>query len=382
MDWSWLPVPTPPLTSAPEWISFPIPAHKQPLPSALPVVAIFRLGGGLSKASRCYQPWLLASESARLPGQYAMYCLKQDTFAPPSDGAKGLQHVDIGLLHGKLLGTFNSATQLQDAGDCVRRETGNHYLFSMQSRKQWQLLDGDVGELPLLKYANDVHGSGDVANAALINGRMFALVRIRVLWVQWVYGWSQSMWREIVAGDGPTHSRTPPSIAPGRVAAPGPHTQVTRASALSRVMGYSAGSGYHYSQNPPEWFDESVSARMYCCQHGFVCFEGECDTSLTPICSRKQCEVEARTWYQQHLRETCTAEAGSSSETQPRQSLSDRWQMASSRHEQAAAQQAEQLSPEELVRSDAGGSEFGFVRCTYPDDLDSKQALLWCLDTI
>ena len=39
-------------------------------------------------------------------------------------------------------------------------------------------------------------------------------------------------------------------------------------------------------------------------------------------------------------------------------------------------------SPLILVRSDAGGSEVGFVRFTYPDDLDSKQALLWCLDTI
>jgi hypothetical protein len=109
----------------------------------------------------------------------------------------------------------------------VRRETGNHYLFSMQSRKQWQLLDGDIGELPLLKYANDVHGSGDAANAALINGRMVALMRIRVLdEVRWVYGWSQSMWREIVAGDGPTHSRTPPSIAPGRADFQSAHTRI------------------------------------------------------------------------------------------------------------------------------------------------------------
>jgi hypothetical protein len=47
-------------------------------------------------------------------------------YAPPSDGAKGLQHADIGPLHGKLIGKFNSATLLRDAGDCVRRETGNH----------------------------------------------------------------------------------------------------------------------------------------------------------------------------------------------------------------------------------------------------------------
>ena len=82
----------------------------------------------------------------------------------------------------------------------------------------WRLLDGDVA---LLKYANDVHGSGDVANAALIGGRLVALVRIRVLdEVRWVYGWSQDMWREIAAGDGPAHPETQPSIAPGEVAAP------------------------------------------------------------------------------------------------------------------------------------------------------------------
>ena len=28
------------------------------------------------------------------------------------------------------------------------------------------------------------------------------------------------------------------------------------------------------------------------------------------------------------------------------------------------------------------GRGVGFVRLTYPDDLDNKQALLWCLDTI
>jgi hypothetical protein len=62
MDWSWLPLPTSPSASAPEWISFTLPAQKQPLTSALPVVAIFRLGGGRSKAGRYYQPWLLASD--------------------------------------------------------------------------------------------------------------------------------------------------------------------------------------------------------------------------------------------------------------------------------------------------------------------------------
>ena len=35
---------------------------------------------------------------------------------------------------------------------------------------------------------------------------------------------------------------------------------------------------------------------------------------------------------------------------------------------------------EVVVRSDAGVSEVGFVRFTYPDDLDSKQALLWCIE--
>ena len=109
-------------------------------------------------------------------------------------------------LYGKLLDKFSSANLLRDAGDRVRRETGNHYLFSTLSGKQWRLLDGDVVELPLLKYANDVHGSGDVANAALIGGRLVALMRIRVLdEVRWVYEWSQDMWREIVAGDGPAH---------------------------------------------------------------------------------------------------------------------------------------------------------------------------------
>ena len=97
---------------------------------------------------------------------------------------------------------------MRDAGDRVRRETGNHYLFSTLSGKQWRLLNGDVGGLPLLKYANDVHGSGDAANAALIGGRLVALVRIRALdEVRWVYGWSQEMWREIIAGDGPAHPR-------------------------------------------------------------------------------------------------------------------------------------------------------------------------------
>ena len=66
-----------------------------------------------------------------------------------------------------------------------------------------------------------MHGSGDAANSALIGGRLVALVRIRVLdEVRWVYGWSQNMWREIVAGGGPARSRTPPSITPGSVAAP------------------------------------------------------------------------------------------------------------------------------------------------------------------
>ena len=130
IDWSWLPLPTSPPASAQEWISFTMPAREQLLPSTLPVIAIFRLCTGPSGEGRTYQPWLLASESARLPGQYAIYCLKHDTFAPPSGGAKGLQHTDIGPLHGELLGKFSSANRMRDAGDRVRRETGNHYLFS------------------------------------------------------------------------------------------------------------------------------------------------------------------------------------------------------------------------------------------------------------
>ena len=208
IEWSWLQLPASPHASAQEWISFTMPAREQLLPSTLPAIAIFRLCTGPSGEGRTYQPWLLASESAGLPGQYAIYCLKHDTFAPPSGGAKGLQHTDIGPLHGELLGEFSSANLMRDAGDRVRRETGNHYLFSTRAGKQWRLLNGDVGELPLLKYANDVHGSGDVANAALIDGRLVALVRIRALEeVRWAYGWSQDMWREILAGDGPAHTR-------------------------------------------------------------------------------------------------------------------------------------------------------------------------------
>ena len=96
LDWSWLPVPASPQASAQEWISFELPTHRQPLPSSLPVKAIFKLWG--SGRARRYVPWLLASESSRLPGQYATYSLKQDTFAPPRKSAKGLQHTQNGQL--------------------------------------------------------------------------------------------------------------------------------------------------------------------------------------------------------------------------------------------------------------------------------------------
>jgi hypothetical protein len=100
-----------------------------------------------------------------------------------------LQHAQIGQLRGKPLGLFSSAQQLGVAGDELRRATGNHYLFSLQEGGGWRLLHGDVDELPLLKYANDVHGSGDMANAALMQldggsrgaGMMVALERIRRL---------------------------------------------------------------------------------------------------------------------------------------------------------------------------------------------------------
>ena len=206
-------MPASPQAFAPEWISFELPTHRQPLPSSLPVRAIFKLWG--SGRARSYVPWLLASESSRLPGQYAAYSLKQDTFAPPKKGAKGLQHTQIGQLRGKPLRVFSSAKQLGIAGDELRRTTGNHYLFSLQEKDKWRLLDGDVNELPLLKYANDVHGSGDAANAALMQhaggircaGMMVALERIRVLdEIRWAYGWSADMWREVIDGAQPSHA--------------------------------------------------------------------------------------------------------------------------------------------------------------------------------
>ena len=218
LDWSWLPVPVSPRASAREWISFDLPKRRQPLRSSLPVKAIFKLCGG--ERSRTYVPWLLTSESGRLPGQYAMYSLRQDTFAPPKKGAKGLQHARIGQLRGKPMGLFSSEQQLGIAGDELRRATGNHYLFSLQEGGGWRLLDGDVNELPLLKYANDVHGSGDMANAALMQfdsgsrcaGMMVALERIRVLdEIRWAYGWSTNMWREVLNGAQPLHVPTAPA---------------------------------------------------------------------------------------------------------------------------------------------------------------------------
>ena len=223
LDWSWLPVPASPQASAQEWISFELPTHRQPLPSSLPVRAIFKLWN--SGRTRKYVPWLLASESSRLPGQYAMYSLKQDSFAPPKKGAKGLQHAQIGQLRGKPLGTFSSAKQLGIAGDELRRKTGNHYLFSLQEKDKWRLLDGDVSGLPLLKYANDVHGSGDAANAALMQhdggawcgGMIVALERIRVLdEIRWAYGWSADMWREVISGAQPSHASPSPAV-PGSI---------------------------------------------------------------------------------------------------------------------------------------------------------------------
>ena len=94
LDWSWLPIPASPQASAQEWISFDLPAQRQPLPSSLPVSAIFKLCSS-GHARRAYVPWLLASESSRLPGQYATYSLRQDSFPPPKKGAKGLQHAEI-----------------------------------------------------------------------------------------------------------------------------------------------------------------------------------------------------------------------------------------------------------------------------------------------
>ena len=126
-----------------------------------------------------------------------------------------MQHTQIGQLRGKPLGVFSSAKQLGIAGDELRRTTVNHYLFSLQEKDKWRLLDGDVNELPLLKYANDVHGSGDAANAALMQhdggtrcaGMMVALERNRVLdEIRWAYGWSADMWREVIGGAQPSHA--------------------------------------------------------------------------------------------------------------------------------------------------------------------------------
>ena len=64
-----------------------------------------------------------------------------------------------------------------------------------------------------------VHGSGDAANAALMQhdggnrcaGMMVALERIRVHdEIRWAYGWSADMWREVIDGAQPSHAPTAP----------------------------------------------------------------------------------------------------------------------------------------------------------------------------
>ena len=92
--------------------------------------------------------------------------------------------------------------------------------------------------------------------------------------------------------------------------------RVTWAPALSSSVGYraeAASSQARHAQGAPDWFDGAVSARMFDCPHGFVCFEEECDTTFTPVCSRAQCIADARAWQQQHVSGTSAAGAGSSS---------------------------------------------------------------------
>ena len=100
---------------------------------------------------------------------------------------------------------------------------------------------------------------------------------------------------------------------------------VTWAPALSNSIGYSAeaaSSQACHAQDAPDWFDGTISARMFDCPHGCVCFKGESGTTLTPVCSRAQCKIaDARAWHQQHVSETSAAGASSSSETLPRQTL-------------------------------------------------------------
>ena len=55
-----------------------------------------------------------------------------------------MQHAQIGQLRGKPLGLFSSAKKLGIAGDKLRRTIDNHYLFSLQEKDKWRLLDGDV----------------------------------------------------------------------------------------------------------------------------------------------------------------------------------------------------------------------------------------------
>ena len=214
----------------------------------------------------------------------------------------------------------------------------------------------------VLKYANDVHDSGDAANAALMQhdggarcaGMMVALERIRVLdEIRWVYGWSADMWREVIGGAQPSYAPPAPvdpdsldalldsagtsddlqgllddtvssSYEQPRAAASS--KRVTWSAAVSSPIGYgahAASSQTRHSHQAPGWFDWEVSTRMYDCQHGWVCFEGECDTTLTPICDRAQCVEEARAEYQQHLTELAAGASSSSDETRPRPTLSE-----------------------------------------------------------
>ena len=140
--------------------------------------------------------------------------------------------------------------------------------------------------------------------------------------------------------------------------------RVTWAAAVSSPIGYGAhaASSQTHNHQAPDWFDEEVSARMYDCQHGWVCFEGGCDTTLTPICDRAQCVAEARAEYQQHLDELAAGSSSSSNETRTRPTLAEHWQAASTRWEDAAGQQ----TPEDFITT---GRTNGKLRVSKPGDV-------------
>jgi hypothetical protein len=161
-----------------------------------------------------------------------MYCIHAPGFSGPRESGKwGWQNEDIGPLHGVQIGHAATEAHIVAEGTKLRQQTQNHYLFIVNEqlepgsilgrKKRFYLMNGKVPDLPMLKYANDVHGTDMRTNMGLKSiGKAFLLPhmiatrdipcaaddnwgRIGDAELLWDYRWSETQWSELIHNQPP-----------------------------------------------------------------------------------------------------------------------------------------------------------------------------------